>query len=134
LGLRSTRAATVRQRRVFRRSRVPEPSDRISLRAQRSARGRADVRFDRLHPALLGAVAAPIVAHLIAPIAFAACPNPATSSCTIAPGTTITVSTANGAGINAQNSGTVVTADGVTDNIGAAGATAVFVQGGAFVS
>src|SRR5262245_51167873 len=60
-----------------------------------------------------------------------ACPSPAVvnnTTCTVAPGTTLTVTPANAIGLNASGPLGQITANGITDNLGAATTTGALAQ------
>lgn len=91
---------------------------------------------------MAGRIAAPVLAVLAATAdarnALAqTCPSPAVvigTSCTVPPGTTVTVTTAGQSGHDASNPGGQIIADGVTVNLGAAATTGAVARDGAIIS
>jgi outer membrane autotransporter protein len=96
------------------------------------ARGYFRVRRD-----LIAASATISLTAMGCDFAFAqVCPSPAVvnnSQCTVPPGTTITVTPANAVGLSAAGASGQITANGITDNLAAAGTTGGLAQSGSSI-
>lgn len=82
--------------------------------------------------ALFGAVLVSI--DLIEPAFGQTCPGVNTAPCTVTPGSTINVTSASAVGLSASGIPAVVTANGITVNLAAAGTTGLLTQSGASIN